>query len=268
MARRSIGRERLACVLRDSGDLVTVEDAAESLGVSRRKAAKTLWRWSQQGWFRHVKRGLYAPIPPDAPLSDQVLPEPWILIPELFDPAYVGGWSAAEHWDLTEQIFRDVLVCTAGAVKPREQRVQGTTFILKRVKPDNIFGTRPVWYGNMKVPVSDVHRTVVDMLDDPRIGGGARHVFDCLQTYLASRQANVSKLTEYGDRLGNGAVFKRLGFLLSRLGADERQLDVCRSRLTEGNAKLDPGIPCRRLVKRWRLWIPKSWEKTVRDRPE
>ena len=24
-----------------------------------------------------------------------------ILIPALFDPAYVGGWTAAEHWDLT-----------------------------------------------------------------------------------------------------------------------------------------------------------------------
>ena len=67
--RRSIGRERLSNVLRDAGDLVTVEDAAQSLGVSRQVAAKTLWRWSQQGWFRHVRRGLYAPIPLDSPPS-------------------------------------------------------------------------------------------------------------------------------------------------------------------------------------------------------
>ena len=107
--RRSIGRQRLANVLHDAGDLVTVEGAALSLGVSRQEAAKTLWRWSQQGWFRHVRRGLYAPIPPDSPLQAQVLPEPWILVPKLFDPGYVGGWSAAEHWDLTEQIFLSVL---------------------------------------------------------------------------------------------------------------------------------------------------------------
>ena len=170
--RRSIGRERLSNVLRDAGDLVTVEGAAQSLGVSRQEAAKTLWRWSQQGWFRHVRRGLYAPIPPDSPLQVQVLPEPWILVPELFYPGYVGGWSAAEHWDLTDQIFLSVVVCTASGIKPREQRIQGTTFVLKRVKPEKIFGTRPVWYGKAKVQVSDVHRTVVDMLDEPRIGGG------------------------------------------------------------------------------------------------
>ena len=263
--RRSIGRERLANVLRDAGELVTIDDAASSLGVSRQEAAKTLWRWSQQGWFRHVRRGLYAPIPPDFPLQAQVLPEPWILVPELFDPGYVGGWSAAEHWDLTEQMFLSVLVCTASGSKPREQRVQGTTFVLKRVKPDLIFGTRPVWCGTVKVQVSDVHRTVVDMLDEPRIGGGIRHVFDCLVAYVQSEQAALPKLIEYGDHLGNGAVFKRMGFLLARLGVDEGILDACRSRLTAGNAQLDLSTPSRRLVRRWQLWIPSSWEEPKRD---
>ena len=263
--KRSIGRERLANVLRDAGDLVTVEDAALSLGVSRQEAAKTLWRWTQQGWFRHVRRGLYAPIPPDSPLQAQVLPEPWILVPELFCPGYIGGWSAAEHWDLTEQMFLSVLVCTANGSKPREQRIQGTTFILKRVKTDKIFGTRPIWYGKAKVQVSDVHRTVVDMLDEPRIGGGMRHVFECLQAYLQAEQADLPRLINYADRLGNGAVFKRLGFLLSRLDVEEQTLNVCRSRLTAGNAQLDPSTPSRRLVKRWQLWIPQSWEESTRD---
>ena len=263
--RRSIGRERLANVLRDAGDLVTVEDAAQSLGVSRQEAAKTLWRWTQQGWFQHVRRGLYAPIPPNASLQAQALPEPWILVPQLFYPGYVGGWSAAEHWDLTEQLFLSVLVCTASCSKPREQRIQGTTFVLKRVKPDKIFGTRPIWCGRVRVQVSDVHRTMVDMLNEPRIGGGIRHVFDCLQNYLKAEQADLPKLTEYADQLGNGAVFKRLGFLLSRLGMAEQVLDVCRTRLTAGNAQLDPSTPSRRLVKRWQLWIPKSWEEPSRD---
>ena len=115
--KRSIGREKLANVLRADDDLVTVQDAAESLGVSRQAAAKTLWSWSQQGWFTHVRRGLYAPIPPDSLLLDQVLPEPWILVTELFEPAYVGGWSAAERWEMTDQIFRSVLVYTTRTVQ-------------------------------------------------------------------------------------------------------------------------------------------------------
>ena len=94
-----------------------------------------------------MRRGLYAPIPPDSPLQAQVLPRTVGSGSELFDPGYVGGWSAAEHWDFDEQMFLSVLVCTASGSKPREQRIQGTTFVLKRVKPDKIFGTRPFWYG-------------------------------------------------------------------------------------------------------------------------
>ena len=48
--------------------------------------------------------------------AEQVVEDPWILVPALFDPAYIGGRTAAEHWDLTEQIFRDIVVYThAGA---------------------------------------------------------------------------------------------------------------------------------------------------------
>ena len=32
-------------------------------------------------------------------------------------------------------------------------------------------------------------------------------------------------------------------------------------RLTEGNAKLDPAMTCRHLVKRWRLWTPSGWSR-------
>ena len=33
--------------------------------------------------------------------------------------------------------------------------------------------------------VSDSHRTIVDMLDDPAVGGGAQQVADCVAAYLA-----------------------------------------------------------------------------------
>ena len=36
---------------------------------------------------------------------EQVLSDPWVLVPALFSWGYVGGWTAAEQWDLMEQIF-------------------------------------------------------------------------------------------------------------------------------------------------------------------
>src|SRR5262249_1528253 len=61
---------------------------------------------------------------------------------------------------------------------------------------------------------------------------------------------------------GKGAVFKRVGFLLERRGGPAELIAACRERLSAGNARLDPAISCRRLVKRWRLWIPASWAES------
>jgi len=198
--------------------------------------------------------------------AGQVLPNPWTLVPTVFSPGYVGGWSAAEHWDLTEQLFRKVCVISASSVRHKEVELQGVVFRIKRISEDAIFGTRPVWEGRIKIPVSDVHRTIVDMLTDPALGGGIQHVTACLEAYIGSAAADVGTVLAYAERLGTGAVFKRLGFLLSRLGFNDPEvLHRCEAGLTRGYAKLDPHRPCPRLVTRWRVWVPEGWERQRDD---
>lgn len=61
-------------------------------------------------------------------------------------------------------------------------------------------------------------------------------------------------------RLGNGAVFKRLGFPVERLAPEETALiSACKTGLTAGNAKIDPARPADKLVTRWKLWVPANW---------
>jgi predicted transcriptional regulator of viral defense system len=80
--------------------------------------------------------------------------------------------------------------------------------------------------------------------------------------YLKSENKKIDLLTEYADRLGNGAAFKRLGFLLEQFAQDEQDtINLSQTRLTKGNSKLDPKLPTDKLVTRWRLWIPKNWSK-------
>lgn len=238
----------------------------KTLGVERRAATKLLARWQHQGWIRRVGRGIYAPVPLDALTTGQVLKDPWILMPALFSPGYIGGWTAAEHWDLTEQLFRSIFVFTAKPFRLKEQSVQGVSFTLHRVPETALFGLKPVWRGQMRVPVSDKHRTIVDLLAEPATGGGIRHAEHCLRNYLRSNEADAATLIAYGEKLGNGAFFKRLGFLVSQVPGNDALAEACRQRLTQGNAKLDPALPCRRLVKAWRLWVPRNWKpETDRD---
>lgn len=253
------GRSRLAAVIKTAGDVVRIEDAVEALKISRTEASKLLSRWAGQGWLRRVGKGAYISVPLELLGAEQVVEDPWILVPVLFNPAYIGGRTAAELWDLTEQIFRDIVVFTARPVRAHTANCQGTIFIVKHRAPKLIFGTKPIWRGRSKIAVSDIHRTIVDMLDDPAIGGGIQHVADCLAQYLKMPDADPGKLIDYAGRLGNGAVFKRLGFLAEGHPLGAELAEACKSHLTKGQAKLDPALECPRLVTRWRLWVPESW---------
>lgn len=253
------GRQKLARVLQQANDLVQIDHVVAVLGLPRNQAAKLLARWAEQGWLRRVGKGTYVPVPLDRLESPYVLEDPWVLVPAFFQPGYVGGRTAAEHWDLTEQIFRDIVVFTNVPIRSKQQVKHGITFTLKHIGQELIFGTRGVWRGKTKVMISDVHKTIIDILNFPDMGGGIQHVTDCLKAYLEQSDRDDNKLIEYVERVSNGAIFKRLGFLLEHLDDQSSLAFECKKRLTTGNAKLDPLLDCPRMVTRWRLRIPESW---------
>jgi predicted transcriptional regulator of viral defense system len=255
------GRARLSQVLRGAGEVVSVDDVSGILRIEREAAAKLLARWNGQGWMRRLRRGFYAPVPIAALGQEQVLEDPWVIVPELFGPACIGGWSAAEHWGLTEQMFRSTCVLTSRPIREKEQTIEGIPFVLKHVQPQTLFGMRPVWRGSVRIDVTSPAKTIIDMLDDPAIGGGIRHVAECLAAYVGREDASGDELLTIADQLGNRAVFKRLGFLAERLPGQQDLAAACRERLSQGTAKLDPSAPCPRLVTRWRLWVPPSWSQ-------
>jgi predicted transcriptional regulator of viral defense system len=52
------------------------------------------------------------------------------------------------------------------------------------------------------------------------------------------------QLVEHGDRLGNRAVFKRLGYLIEVLNLDLPSLELaCQERVSSGISALDPDGP-------------------------
>lgn len=256
------GRTQLMRVLLIAGDVLHISDVSTTLNLSRSDAGKRLSRWMQQGWLRRVGRGAYIPVPLDALDADRVLDDPWVLVPALFSPGYIAGRTAAEHWGLTEQIFSDIVVITAQQIRVRHQYRHGTEFTLKHLRKEKIYGTRVVWRHNTKVQISDLQRTMVDMLDEPALGGGIQHVSDCLKSYLKHQDRDDLMLMEYAKRLDNGAIFKRLGFLAEcePLGLD--LADQCRPNLTKGNAMLGCVQDSRRLVSKWRLFVPETWNWT------
>ncbi len=183
--------------------------------------------------------------------------DPWVVATTSFAPCFITGWSAAEHWALTEQIFRDVVITTGATVRQRAVTMQGTTFRVHALDATKHFGTRTVWRGRTKVSVADPARMVIDMLDDPARGGGIRHVADVLSNYIAGEHCNEDRLLDYAMRLGNRTVFKRLGYLAESLKLGTPKLiDACFWEKSSGITLLDPSVKKPgRILKRWNLRI-------------
>lgn len=244
-----------------------VAEAARILSLDHDAAGQLLVYLARGGWLSRVRRGLYVAVPLDARRSGEWIEDSWIVAQRVFAPCYIGGWTACERWDLTEQVFRSLLVVTTRRVRHRETAIQGIPFHLT-VRPERaLFGTVPVWRGQVPVPVSDPSRTVVDLLDAPWLGGGIRTVADVLHEYLQSEHRDAELLVAYADQLGNRAVFKRLGYLLELSDVDAPELvDACLRRRSAGLAALDPSVKgaSGRIVRRWRLRINVPLEDTGR----
>ena len=231
--------------------------AASVLDLDIKRTRRLLAALADSGWLSRVRRGWYIGVPIEASAPGQWREDPWVVATTLFSPGYIGGWSAVEHWGLTDQIFGVIYVVAGRKVAPTRQTVQGTDFLIRTVPERTLFGTRRVWRQSVPVNVSDPHRTVIDILDVPASAGGVLHVSEVLQAYFESEHADRPKLLQYGDRLGRGTVFKRLGYLAERIGlADADFLEACRSRVTKGVSRLDPGGPAKgRIVGRWNIRV-------------
>ena len=233
----------------------TVSDASKTLNLSIKKTSRLLPYLASQGWLTRIRRGLYSTVPLGATNPAERKEEPFIVATTLFEPCYMGGWSACEHWGLTDQIFKDIVVYSSRKVRGRKQTIQGTTYIIKSVSEDKLFGTNVVWQQQTKSRFSDPSRTLVDILDDPSIGGGIRHVADVTAEYFESEYREDDKLFEYIERLDNRTVYKRLGYIIETLELNLTKLEeICKRNISKGYSLLDPSAPKDgAIIRRWNL---------------
>lgn len=249
-------RTELAKVLAGGRRFIAPTDAAAALGVDADTAAKKLARWATEGWVRRVRRGLYIGVPVDAANPAAWSEDALVVAAEVWAPCYFTGWTAASHWVLTEQVFRTTVLKTSARVRASTVRLLDHDYLVHHVPEDALaWGLKTEWRDEVRLRFADPARTVIDIMDRPMIGGGIRHGAEVLSAYLDDHDPSL--LVEHGDRLGNGAVFKRLGYLVEALGIDNPALiSACHERVSSGVSALDPnGPPGGRQVMRWRLRV-------------
>ncbi len=249
------GRAELAAVLAGGRRFVTPTDVADALSIDPDAAAKRLARWAADGWLRRARRGLYIPVPVDAENPAAWSEDALIVADAVWSPCYFTGWTAAGHWALTEQVFRTTVLKTGKRVRTSSARVLDHDYLVAHIDPTGMsWGVKNLWKDEVRLRVADPPRTVIDILDTPRLAGGLRHGAEILLAYLDEHDSET--LIRYGEQLENRAVFKRLGYSMEVLGRDQNLVAACRERISSGISALDPDGPKGgRRNMRWNLRI-------------
>ena len=235
----------------------TPEELTSAWKMSPVRTRRLLAHWASRGWLSRLRRGLYVTVPLGTRHPAELSEDPWIIAHRLFAPCYIGGWSACEHWGLTEQIFRGVVVFSTRKVHDRKPTIKETPYVIKTIPEKHLFGTTGIWRRDMKVQVSTPARTIADLLDAPALGGGMRHVAEIVERFFVGEHRDETRLLDAVARLNNRTSYKRLGYLLETLKLDAPEvLRLCHERLSTGYSSLDPTVEAQGpFLRRWRLRI-------------
>jgi predicted transcriptional regulator of viral defense system len=227
---------------------------------SPRTADSLLTRHAAAGNVLHVRRGLYASVPVGiAPDTFQV--DPFLLATKLAPDAAVAYHAALQFRGKTYSVWHRFAVLTRRHVRPLA--FQGSEFVGVR-PPRALHGLPDLGGGIVSEPhaggtvrVTSFERTLVDVLDDPDLGGGWEEVWRSLEMV---EYFDLAAVIDHTLQRASALTTARVGFFLEQhreeLFVEDQHLKVFRENAPRQPRYLDRKREAGRLVKPWNLVVP------------
>jgi predicted transcriptional regulator of viral defense system len=258
-------------------DVFTVEEldlflSKEGTGnPNTRKALLTYYR--KQGRILPVRRGLYAVVPfgssPDTSPVDL-----YLLASKITKDAVLGYHTALEFHGKTYSVYHRIHYLSTQRSLP----VKFRSYEIRRVsvpqpliaKGKEMFGVSRHKRSGGELRVSNLERTLVDVLDRPELAGSWEEIWRSLESV---EFFDIEQIVEYVLLLENATIAAKVGFFLEQhkepLMVDDVHLQPLR--------KLRPRQPHYlmrgkrkggRWVKEWNLMVPdeilnQSWAEVI-----
>lgn len=234
----------------------TLADVGAITGLSASAARNLVHKAQQRGLVTRLKPGLYNLVPFELGRATEHVDSPYLIARELARtaPYFLSHGTAFElHRMVTQPNFTIYVSCTR---RVRPQAVGGYDFRFIHITDKQEFGIIKHWIDKQRfVMISDIERTIIDGLRHPAYVGGITEVAKGL--WMKRDTLKVERLVDYAQRLGVGAVIRRLGYLLEHYGlADASALEPLRDLLTATYLRLDPLLPVEgAYLSRWKLQL-------------
>ena len=231
---------------------LTIADIRKEVGDTA--AAKVASALVRKGALERLKPGLYLLHPFRLLKRGSAMSAPAALEVLLHaEPHYLGGLWAFMQNGLTEQQYVSTL--DAFVARPRRgARVPGAKVTFHVVPSAALHvGIANAVVEGMRVPISDPERTLVDLLELPRLAGGLLGALQLFQRGLP--RVRAARVAEYASRIARTSTCQRIGLLLDRAGAPPPVLRRLSKRTggTRSLISLQPGRRTGRVNTRWNI---------------
>ena len=244
-------------------NIFTLNDVTE-YNIPYMNAKLIASRLIRKGWLKPLSRGTYLIIPLEAGVEGKYSEHEFVIASHLIEPYYVGYWSALQFHGLTEQVPVTVFMVTTRHVIDRSRVILDNKYRFVTVAEKKFFGFDRVLVANSAVNISDKSKTIADCLDHPEYCGGISEATKAL--WVSREVVRIDDIVDYGVRMGNSAILKRLGYLAELLGvgAPKNVLDRVHRNIRKGYSLLDPlGKREGRRLTQWGLIVNVSDESIL-----
>jgi len=237
---------------------------------SPQTSASVLKQHVASGRLLHLRRGLYAVVPPGMDAASAQV-DPYLLATNLAPDGVVAYHAALQFHGRAFSLWNRYHYLTGG--RQRRFAFRGLEFEPVRVPatlrklPDLGGGVLERPHAGGTVRVTTLERTLVDVLDSPGHCGGWEEVWRSLEMV---EFFDLDAVLQAVKALGSALTAARVGFYLERhrdaLMVESHHLQAFRDLAPAQPRYLDAGREPGRLVKGWNLIIPervlmRAWEE-------
>jgi predicted transcriptional regulator of viral defense system len=231
-------------------------------GRSRRTADSLLRQHGLRGRIKHVRRGLYATVPPGVDPA-RFEPDAYLLISKVAHDAIVSHHAALQFHGRVYSIWHRYTFLTLRNM--RRFRVGSAEFV--PLKPPRAVagladmggGFERVAHAGGTIRVSSRARTLVDLMDSPQHGGGWEEIWRSLQMV---EFFDLELVVSYTLALNSALTAAKVGYFLEQhrdlLFVEDRHLDTLEKHAPKQARYFDSARGPGTLVRRWQLIVPEQ----------
>jgi predicted transcriptional regulator of viral defense system len=233
--------------------LITTE-FAQKLFSDKNKASRVLACLRKKGRLIRIEKGKYFLVPIKAP-NQQWMPNEFVIADLWMGtiPYYIGYFTMYNYWGFTEQVPRTIFVLNTA--KSYRKEINGIRYEAVKIDLKKYYGIQKIKAEDQEVCISDKERTLVDFAYNSL--GSIRNFEVALQDNLNA--IDLKKFIGYLIKFPVVSVRKRAGFLLKKLGCQDKVLEPLRKSIGKKRVLvlLDPYSQSRKgkINKEWKIIV-------------